>query len=379
MGLPPGMQGPPGLGMGGMPPGLNGFPGQGPMMPGMMGQRPSMPFFPQPGVQNFRGFPPPGMHAPGTMPMGRGYSMDGPPGFSAPPGFPVPGQMPSAFGMNMPSHSRQRSGSFERLANLDSPLAAPQAQPIQRPAPIQRPSSVKPHDAHGSDVDDLANHLGSKALLDDEEDIPEPMDRRASVQQHGSLRGAPPLAPFGFADLSGSQYGSFGGPNSGNIWGTPPLQSFGAAHAWANSPTSNLFSNPFPPAHPRGPNEPRLVWLRRIVCSACKNISTRAPTQDGYVEAGEVQQYIDGLKNPMEPAVSLEEIKEACDIIDTTSTNGGGTLEYKEVGGRLSYIKFVDSQAPPPSLGEIGSPIPSHSVLAGGFGARFPGLGPQGF
>ncbi|KAI8936932.1 Stress response protein nst1 [Plenodomus lindquistii] len=383
MGLPPGMSGPPGLGMGGMPPGLNGFPGQGPMMPSMMGQRPSIPFFPQPGSQNFRGFPPPGMHAPGTLPMGRGFPMDGPPGFSAPPGFPVPGHMPSAFGMNMPSHSRQRSGSFERLANVDSPIAAPQAQPIQRPAPIQRPSSVKPHDSNGSDMDDLANHLGSKALLDDEEDIPEPMERRTSVQQHNSLRGAPPLAPFGFADLPGSQYGSFGGPNNGNIWGTPPLQSFGGAHAWANSPTSNVFSNPFPMSNPRvherGPNEPRLVWLRRMVCSACKNISGRVPSQDGYVEAAEVHHHIDLLKNPIEPAVSLEEIKEACDIIDTTSTNGGGSLEYKEVGGHISHIKFVDSQAPPPSLGEIGSPIPSHSVLAGGFGRPFPGLGPQGF
>jgi len=390
MGLPLGMPGPPGLGMGGMPPGLTGFPGQGLTMPGMMGPRPSIPFFPQSGAQNFRGFPPPGVHAPGTLPMGRGFAMDGPPGFSAPPGFPVPGQMPSTFGMNLPNHSRQRSGSFERLASIESPIAVTQAQPIQRPAPIQRPSSVKPHGPDDSEVDDLASHLGSKALLDDEEDIPEPMERRTSAQQqqqqqqqHASLRGAPPLAPFGFTDIPGSPYGSFGGPNSGSIWGTPPLQSFGAGHPWASSPTSNVFSNPFPIGNQRvqerGPNEPRLVWLRRIVCSACKIISARNPSQDGYVDAGEVHHHIDVLKNPMEPAVSLEEIKEACDIIDATPTNGGGTLEYTELGGRLSHIKFVDLQAPPPSLGEIGSPIPTHSVLAGGFGGRFPGLGPQGF
>lgn len=386
MGLPPGMPGPPGMGMGGMPPGLNGFPGQSPVIAGMMGQRPSIPFFPQPGAQNFRGFPPPGVHAPGTLPMGRGFPMDGPPGFPAPPGFPVPGQMPSTFGMNLPGHSRQRSGSFERLASIESPIAATQAQPIQRPAPIQRPSSVKPHGLNGFEVDDLASHLGSKALLDDEEDVPEPLERRTSVQQqqqHTSLRGAPPLAPFGFADLPGSPYGSFGGQASGSIWGTPPLQSFGAGHPWASSPTSNVFSNPFPIANQRaqerGPNEPRLVWLRRIVCSACKIIAARNPSQDGYVDASEVHHHIDVMKNPMEPAVSLEEIKEACDIIDATSTNGGGTLEYTELGGRLTQIKFVDLQAPPPSLGEIGSPIPAHSVLAGGFGGRFPGLGPQGF
>ncbi|CAO2648060.1 Nn.00g089820.m01.CDS01 [Neocucurbitaria sp. VM-36] len=385
LGPPPGMQGPPGLGMSNMPPGLNGFPGQGSMMPGMMGPRPGMPFFPpQPGSQNFRPFPPPGMPTPGSLQMGRGFPMEGPPGFPAPPGFPGPNH---AFGMGMPTHSRQGSGSFERLSSIDSPIAAPQAQPIQRPAPIQRPSSVKPNDegkrGQGSDVDDLANHLGSKALLDDEDDIPEPLERRASVQQHGSMRGAPPLG-FGFADAPGSLrsegYGSFGGPNT--IWGTPPLQFPTSGAPWGNSPTSGLFNNPFPIGNPRtnerGPNEQRIVWLRRMVCSACKTIAARHPTQDGYVDANEVHHQIDATRNPMEPSVSIDEVKEACDIIDGTHTNGGGTLEYKEAAGRLSHIKFVDSAAPPPTLGEIGSPIPSHSVLAGGFG-RFPGLGPQGF
>ena len=391
LGPPPGMQGPPGLGMGNMPPGLNGFHGQGSMMPGMMGPRPGMPFYPpQPNSQNFRPFPPPpGMHAPNSLPMGRGFPMDGPPGFSAPPGFPGPNQMPN-FGMGMPSHSRQASGSIDRAPKMDGPIAVPPAQPIQRPAPIKRPSSAKPGDENrrpqGSDVDELANHLGSKALLDDEEDIPELSERRSSIQQHASLRGAPPLG-FGFADAPGSlrsdAYGSFGGPNTGNIWGTPPLQFPSSGAPWGNPPTSASFNNnPFPignpRAHERGPNEQRIVWLRRMVCSACKIIAARSPTQDGYVDANEVHHQVDVTRNPMDPAVSLDEVKEACDIIDGTHTNGGGTLEYKEVAGRLSHIKFVDAAGPPPTLGEIGSPVPGHSVLAGGFG-RFPGLGPQGF
>ncbi|KAH7380055.1 salt tolerance down-regulator-domain-containing protein [Pyrenochaeta sp. MPI-SDFR-AT-0127] len=388
MGPPPGMPGPPGLGMGNMPPGLNGFPGQGSMM-GMMGPRPGLPFFPpQPGSQNFRPFPPPGMHTQGSLPMGRGFPMDGPPGFPTPPGFPGPSQMPT-FGMSMPTHSRQGSGSFERLSSVESPIAAPSAQPIQRPAPIQRPSSVKPNEEnkrpHGFEVDELASHLGSKALLDDGDDIPEPLERRASVQQHSALRAAPPLG-FAFADAPGSlrsePYGSFGGPNTGSIWGTPPLQFPTSGAPWGNSPTSGPFGNPFPIGNPRanerGPNEQRIVWLRRMVCSACKIIAARSPTQDGYVDANEVHYQIDATRNPMEPAVSLEELKEACDIIDGTPTNGGGTLEYKESAGRLSHIKFVDAAGPPLTLGEIGSPIPSHSVLAGGFG-RFPGLGAQGF
>lgn len=382
MGPPPGMSGPPGLAMGGMPPGLNGYPGQGSMMPNIMGPRPQMPFFPpQPGTQNFRGFPPPGMHTPGSIPIGRGYPMDGPPGFAAPPGFSGTGQMPSAFGMGMPPHSRQGSGSFERLASGDSPITGPQAQPIQRPAPIQRPSSVKPQDVDGSDVDELASHLGSKALLDDESDIPEPPERRASVQQHGSLRGAPPLGGFAFADVPGSQYGSFGAPGTANIWGTPPM-TFSTGMPWGNSPTSNNFNNAFPIANvrvnERTTNEQRLVWLRRVICSACKILSMRSPTPDGFVDVAEVNRHIDAVKNPIEPMIMPNEVREACDIIDGPATNGGGVLEYKEAHGRITHIKFTDTAAPPAALGEIGSPVPSHSVLAGGFG-RFPGLGHSGY
>lgn len=384
LGPPPGMQGPPGLNMGNMPPGLNGFPGQGSMMPGMMAPRPGMPPFPpQLGTQNFRGFPPPG------MPMGRGFPMDGPPGFGPMPGFGVPNQIPG-FGMAMSPHSRQGSGSFDRLPSVDSPISGPQAQPIQRPTPIKRPSSNKAADEEGRpDVDDLADHLGSKALLDDAEDIPEPLERRASVQHHGSFRGTP--MGFGFADSPmpsrNDSFSAFGAPG-GNIWGTPPMPfSLGSGASWGNSPTSGFFNTPFPVGNirtnERGPNEQRIVWLRRMVCTACKMVTARQPTHDGYVDASEVHQQIDSLRNPNEPAVTPEEIKEACDIIDTAQTHGGGSLEYKESGpGRLSHIKFVDTVAPAPAtLGEIGSPVPSHSVLVGGFGnpRPFPGLGPQGF
>ncbi|KAF3002108.1 Stress response protein nst1 [Curvularia kusanoi] len=383
-GPPPGMPGPPGLNMGAMPPGLNGFPGQGSMMPGMMGPRPGMPPFPpQLGTQSFRGFPPPG------MPMGRGFPMDGPPGFGPMPGFGGPTQIPG-FGMAISPHSRQGSGSLDRLPSSDSPSSGPQAQPIQRPTPIKRPSSNKaPDDESRPNVDDLADHLGSKALLDDAEDIPEPPERRASVQQHGSFRGTP--MGFGFADSPmpsrNDSFSAFGAPG-GNIWGTPPMPfSLGSGASWGNSPTSGFFNNPFPVGNirgnERGPNEQRIVWLRRLVCSACKMAAARQPTQDGYVEASEVHQQVNNLRNPSEPVITADEIKEACDIIDTTQTNGGGSLEYKESGpGRLSHIKFVDVAAPAPAtLGEIGSPVPSHSVLVGGFGnpRPFPGLGPQGF
>ncbi|CAE7216856.1 hypothetical protein PTNB73_08080 [Pyrenophora teres f. teres] len=376
LGPPPGMQGPPGLNMGNMPPGLNGFANQGSMMPGLMGPRSNMPpFFPPVAPQSFRGFPPPGMHTPGALPINRGFPMDGSPGFPAPPGFSTP--MPSPFPMGMQTHSRQGSGSFERVSSIESPLAAPQSQPIQRPAPIQRPSSIKPSDEN---VDELASHLGSKALLDDDEDdIPELPERRQSVQQHGSVR-----APsFGFADIPGSQYGSFGGPGGGSIWGTPPLQGFSSGGNWGNSPTSNMFgSPPFPMGNPRvherSGTEQRIVWLRRTICAVCKSLALSSDAE-GYVDASEVHRQVDASRNAMEPVVSMDEIREACDILDVAQTNGGGSLEYKEHNGRLTHIKFSDAAPAPPSLGEIGSPVPSQSVLAGGGFGRFPGLGPQGF
>jgi hypothetical protein len=132
----------------------------------------------------------------------------------------------------------------------------------------------------------------------------------------------------------------------------------------------------------RSASEQRIVWLRRTICAACKTLGPRAADAEGYVDATEVYRQVEASRGALDPAVSMDEIREACDILDVTHTNGGGSLQYKEAeNGRVSHIKFSESApgAPPSSLGEIGSPVPGHSVLAGGFGGRFPGLGPQGF
>jgi hypothetical protein len=410
IGPPPGMQAPPGMGMGigmAVPPGLNGFPGQGSIMPNMMAPSRNMPMFsPQPGNQSFRTFAPAGMHVPNQIPMGRGYGMDAPPppppppGFGPPPGFPGPAHMPG-YGMGMPTHSRQTSGSHDK-PGTDSPIAASLSQPIQRPAPIQRPSSVKPHegDKHNRvDVDELADHLGSKALLDDEEDMPgfSEAARRTSLQQHGSMRGAP--LGFSFPDAGQPRpdlHGPFAGSGNASVWGTPPVPfPLPGSSGWGNSPTSSIFNNPFSMLggprgnEQRGPNEQRVVWLRRMVCSTCKMLSMRQAVTDGYIDAGEVHSHIESARAPSELAVTLPEIKEACEIIGD-GTNGGGSLEYKESApGRLSHIKFVEAGGPPPTLGEIGSPRPGHSVPQSigfgggrplyGLGSQVPGLGPQAF
>ncbi|KAF2262484.1 hypothetical protein CC78DRAFT_534813 [Lojkania enalia] len=388
MGPPPGT-GPAGMGISNLPPGLNGFPhAQAPMMPSMMGRAlgQHMPMFsPQPGSQSYRPFPPPGMHAPNPMPIGRGFPMDGPPGFPSPiPGYGGPTQMPG-FGMGMPSHSRQTSGSFDK-PNVESPITAPQAQPIARPAPIQRPSSVKPQEENkrpqGSDIDELASHLGSKALLDDADVLPEFQNqpRRTSIQAQGSLRGAP--LGFGFPDAPvqprADSYAPFGTSTSAqSVWATPPMPfPIPGAPGWGNSPTSGPFSNSFSAIGSPRAGEHRIAFIRRLVCSACKSL-TRQAGPDGYVDANEIQHQVDSIRHPAEPPVGASELKEACEILGD-NLNGGGALEFKETSsnpGVLSAIKFVEDAGPRPTLGEIGSPIPGHSVPVGGFGGRpFHGL-----
>ncbi|KAH7139427.1 salt tolerance down-regulator-domain-containing protein, partial [Dendryphion nanum] len=404
IGPPPGMGAPPGMGIS-MPPGLNGFPHSGsPIIPGMNGPRHGIGhnmsmYHPQPGPQQYRGFPPPpGMPLPNPMSMGRNFPMDGPPGFGSIPGFgvvptPIPG-----FGMGLPSHSRQGSGSFDK-PGAESAISATQAQPIQRPAPIQRPSSVKPHEetsgTAGSDIDELANHLGSKALLDDGDDLPDfsqPEPRRPSVQTHGSLRGSgAPLGNFGFPDGPGqtradsyAPFGSSSVPN--NMWAPPLGFPMGGNAGWGNSPTTSLFNHPFPNAMvgmPRPNDQQRIIWVRRLLCQTCKSMA-RQSGPDGFLDISDVRHQLEAARNPTEQAPSSLEIREACDIFGDAA-NGGGILDFKETSpnsGNISHIKFVEDRGPPPAaLGEIGSPVPGHSVPAGsGFGGRpFHGLGQQGF
>ncbi|OCK86278.1 hypothetical protein K432DRAFT_387952 [Lepidopterella palustris CBS 459.81] len=398
MGPPPGMQPPSGIGLVNMPPGLNGFPhNQAQMMPGMMGPRHSlghnMPMFPpQPGSQ-FRSFAPPGMPGPAPgMPLGRGFSMDGPPGFAP----PIPGiganQM-TGFGIPIASHSRQQSASFDK-PNIEPPIVAPQAQPIARPAPIQRPSSVKPHEGpqeirrqkgdFDEHLDELADHLGSKALLDDADDtLPEfsgANARRASTQAGGMSRNS--RTSFNFAEgpnqPRSDSYAPFGGSNGlGSAWSTPSMP---FAPTWGNSPTSGMFNNGFMMGNQQAyPTKSRLVQVRRMVCQACRILAARKKNPDGFFEVGDVYHQIEAGRSPTDVQVKLDEIVEVCDILGDSS-NGGGTLNYKELDfskGRYA-VKFEESGGPTAELGEIGSPLPNHSVpAASGFGARpFAPLGP---
>lgn len=116
------------------------------------------------------------------------------------------------------SHSRQSSATFER-SHFENPSLPAQANPIARPAPIQRPSSTAPHQQRDSnrrsaniEVEDLSSHLGSSALLDDTD---EPLSASSAPSRRESMApGAQRSVRPGFSGASGFQdpIGSMLGP-----------------------------------------------------------------------------------------------------------------------------------------------------------------------
>ena len=154
---------------------------------------------------------PPGINGSRQMPQGRGI-IDPLPSQNSPMGVSSVGSSDvSRYGMsrdNIPSHthSRNTSASFDR-SGFETPSTPAQAQPIARPAPIKRPSSAAPHQQGenvpppNTDVDDLSNHLGSSALLDDT-DLP--LNANTNDSRRGSMApGAPRSIRQGFGINSG--------------------------------------------------------------------------------------------------------------------------------------------------------------------------------
>ena len=197
---------------------INGFPStHAPMLSGLLNRAPlphDMPMYPNQPVpigSHYQRYPPPsnmpfppGMNGMRSMGQGRGVQMDGVHGLPhhgvapvAPPKVNPQYHMPRDT-MPTHSHSRQQSGSMEASTfEHQVPNTVTQTQPIARPAPIQRPASVAPQQkgedvrAPGrSEIDDLSNHLGSSALLDDT-DVPlssDPSDNRRGSAAPGLVR-----------------------------------------------------------------------------------------------------------------------------------------------------------------------------------------------
>lgn len=326
-------------------------------------------FRPLPGMNGMPLQPGLGMH----VPQGRGFNVPyGPPGFSqqVPNGMGGIGQAFGApkDGPPQQSHSRHHSGSYD--------VGGAQAQPIGRPAPIGRPGSIvhnnhRHGDSDKNDMEELSNHLGSSALLDDSD---EPLNpgigaRRSSAAPGGVGRqqfGSPfSNSPYG---IPMSNYNSWGGSNpfapsslpgsnyTGGGWGSSTNSSFGVLGA----------------ALPLRSSHSRPITVRLLLTQACKNLDGTSP--DGFIDVKLVKKEVDSINQSDDP-VTESELLDICET-EGNAVNGGGSFDVRGDGPTRSIRYQID--APPPhrplgAPGEIGSPIMANNSIS-----RFPAP-PPGF
>jgi len=356
---PPGM--PPSPFMGMQP--LNmGFPPPGmPMMPPGFGGRipPEMMFPHQPPIGGaFRpmvgpnGLPiHPGMNM-HQMPQGRGFPMpQPPPGFAQNPNATGISGIGQAFGKdNVHIHSRHQSASYE------NPPAQP-AQPIARPAPVGRPSSVVNGQRRGDsnlDADDSSNHLGSSALLDGSDEPLIAGGRRPSAAPRHNF--AP--GPFGMESPAYASpitpFNTWGGPP--NPFGSSSLPGASFTGGWPQT-SNNSYGNVGGSSIVR-PNQPRSVIVRILICRACKQLEGSTP--DGFYDIKSIQERISHLQQAGDLPVPDKELLDICDT-EGNATNGGGSFEVRtNDDGNQSIRHEIDTPStkrPLGAPGEIGSPI----------------------
>lgn len=359
--------------------------------------------------------PPPGMMAP----HGRGmaFPFDGPGPGQPPPGFgpqqlpqqtsqasPI-GQPPISTGPgtdaprpNIPSHSRQTSASdkerFESAAN----------QPIARPAPIQRPSSVKPQSQErrisNTDLDNLSKHLGSSALLDDTDEPMPPnlAENRRQPSMQPAPRSSQPSLIGGFGNPNGGFAGAPGTWNAPSMpfgqgsglgqqnWGPLPTPGIGG---WANNNAAFAANSAFGAIggnqlhRPTGGSLNRPLTIRLAICQACKQLTTANRGEgDGFHNVDILLRQIDANRPMLDSPPTLHEIEDICETEGDTQ-NGGGELHVRKdgLGDKFSVMWAPDATTPDQGrplagLGEIGSPMPNKASPSTGFGA--PGMGRNG-
>lgn len=349
----------------GMPPPPPGFP-QMPMPPGLQSRMPQDQIFP-PGQGAFR-YGPDMMHLPPGLapPLGRsGYGgPPPPPGFSQPAGDPLMGLnhgfgLPSDIGPP-PQQPRQMSGSMDPLS-----ASSLSSQPINRPTPIGRPSSIV-HGQRSADTShdsaEESEHLGSRALLDDEPDAPvlgQPPLRQRSIPGPNLRTQFPP--PSGFMDAA------FGSPFH-TQWGSPgsaftPQSALGGGSLWsAGATTSHFAAAPGAPVAPLRARPPvNAVALRHMLCQACQSLRDAGQaTGEGYVDFSAVKASIHAALGHDVPDSELLAISET----EGNPQNGGGSFDGAAEGDRrlLRWVAGAGSgadRAPRPlgAPGDIGSPV----------------------
>ncbi|KAI6779333.1 stress response protein nst1-like protein [Emericellopsis cladophorae] len=316
-------------------------------------QMPPIGMAPPPGLSH-HGPPPPGFMMP-SAPPGFRPPMP-PPGFNGPAGrvfSPVP-MPPPGFGPGPadqfappPTHHRQGSASF------DVPLTP--AQPIGRPTPIGRPGSIT---RSTGEQEKETEHLGSRALLDDEDDLESvPLVPEGNP---GSLRTRPPgPQPMGFAGQS--PFADQGFNLAHNPWGPSPVSTAGnpfggPAGLWSSPVVPNAFGmgSPAPMfGHARQPPTGPIA-LRSMVCQTCRELVSHGQSDaEGFIELPVLLGLIEDRYG--KPEYDL------AGLLDTegNASNGGGSFETKRVRGTESVRWVPDDHfaRSPRSAGQIGNPL----------------------
>jgi hypothetical protein len=255
------------------------------------------------------------------------------------------------------------------------------------------------------EIDEINNRLGSRALLDDDDESPVPdfSDRRPSMPpglQHHNADSSGFGGQTSFSTRPG-QYQSFG-IGGGNTWGTPSIPystpSLAAAN-WGGSPTGITGGWPSNPGSfglglggtSMSGSRPHPNQLRISMIDAYKShVSTGRAKPDGFVDARSIFLQVHSTFRP--PIVE----QDMANLVDTEGTpnNGGGSFEVRKTGAEdldmLLKWRPDDGQAHGRvgnigGVGDIGSPIigASNPVNSGNptpYGSMrgFPGLGHSG-
>lgn len=328
--------------------------------PGFANRMPQEPVFPS-GLR-----PPSGMmmSSPGiNSPAGRGM----PPGPMGPPGFSSgTDQFSQGYGMSkdvpLPTHARQ--GSFEGPGSM--------AQPIGRPAPIGRPGSTS--HGLGTDEDEEAKRLGSRALLEDDE----PLEADLNPSTGSVPRNHPPGLSRGFPgspflDNSFSMGHNPWGPSSSTTQGFPPPGFGNPGWGAPSMPPGFTVGSPTSMSPMRSvSSQPRHVAVRLLLCKACKDLSSTGNCDnEGFTDLSSVRAQIEAQSG--DNSITAQDLMNLCDT-EGSPSNGGGTFDVRRdaTSAGKHTIRWVPDAGMPSQFrsavgapGEIGSPLAGYASMRG--------------
>ena len=304
------------------------------------------------------------MNAPRVTPQGR---MERPPLQTS--ANAMPGGHFGDIGQQLPHRDSSVSHTHSRNTSTSSNVAAP-TQPIARPAPIQPPSSANPQQQGRNGMPtNKDQHLGSSALLGDDDDLPLPLaedSRRGSAAplgRHPNGRpafGGPPAfpppigtrnenlsrgihggegtfsagqSPFGNAPNPWPPTPGFGRPNNGNTFG-----SIGSSGAQSTS---------------------RAITVRILLTNTCQKLTARsaAGPMVGWHPIESITRDVNINKPQNLAPINQMDILSLCNTAGNAQ-NGGGTFEVTDDPGMGVLIHFQPGRTASMAMpGEIGSPI----------------------